>query len=50
MIVEAMKQFHDQPQTRDETKEGKVNKASTRFIDLFRRVAAENQQEKLTHD
>ena len=48
--MEPMKQVHDPPlQTRDETKDGKVNKASIRFVDLFRRIAAENQQEKLTH-
>jgi len=45
-----MKQVHDAPlPTRTDSKGDKVNKASNIFVDLFRRIAAEKQQEKLTH-
>jgi len=43
-----MKQVHDPPPpTRDESKDDKVNQASISFVNLFRRVAAESQKEKL---
>jgi hypothetical protein len=45
-----MKQVHDPPPpTRNESKGDKVKQASIAFVDLFRRIAAENQKEKLTH-
>jgi hypothetical protein len=45
-----MKQVHDHPQpARSETKDDKIRRASIVFVDLFRRIAAENQKEKLTH-
>jgi len=46
-----MKQIHNSPlPTRNDSKDGKVNKASVTFVDLFRRIAADSQKEKLTHD
>ena len=45
-----MKQVHDHPlPTKDESKDVKVNQASDTFVDLFRRIAAGNHKEKLTH-
>jgi len=45
-----MKQVHDPPlQARNEPKDDKANQASLSFVNLFRRVAAENQKERLTH-
>jgi hypothetical protein len=45
-----MKQVHDPPRpTRDESKDDKANQASISFVNLFRRVAAESQKEKLEH-
>ncbi|HEX9240184.1 MAG TPA: hypothetical protein VF910_05980 [Candidatus Bathyarchaeia archaeon] len=44
-----MKQVHDSPMpSRNESKDDKVNKASVTFVDLFRRIAADSQKEKLT--
>jgi len=49
LIVEPMKQVHDPPlPARNESKDDKANQASIRFVNLFRRVAAESQKEKLT--
>ena len=48
--MKPMKQIHDPPlPTRTESKDGKVNQASSTFIDLFRRVAADSQKEKLNN-
>jgi len=45
-----MKQVDDSPlPTRNESKDDKVNKASATFVDLFRRIAADSQKEKLTN-
>jgi hypothetical protein len=45
-----MKQVHEPRRpTRIEPKDGKVNKASIAFVDLFRRIAADSQKEKLTN-
>ena len=45
-----MKQVYDSPlPTRIKSKNGKVNKASVTFVDLFRRIAAESQKEKLAN-
>ncbi len=45
-----MKQVHDDPSpTGNECKDGRINKASVTFVDLFRRVAADSQKEKLTN-
>ena len=45
-----MKQVHDHPHpARTESKGDKVKQASIAFVDLFRRIAAESQKEKLTH-
>jgi len=34
--------------SRNESKDDKVNKPSVTFVDLFRRIAADSQKEKLT--
>ena len=48
--MKPMKQVHDPPlPTRNEPKDGKVNQASVTFVDLFRRVAADSQKEKLNN-
>jgi hypothetical protein len=48
--VEPMKHVHEPPlPTRNESREAKVNQASVTFVDLFRRVAADSQKEKLTN-
>jgi hypothetical protein len=45
-----MKQVNDSPlPTRNESKNDKLNKASVTFVNLFRRIAAESQKEKLTN-
>ena len=45
-----MKQVHEPHEpTKDDSKDGKANHGYLRFVDLFRRVAAENQQEKMTN-
>jgi len=50
MIVDPMKQGRDHPSpTRNESKDDNVNQASVKFVDLFRRIAAEGQKEKLTN-
>ena len=48
--MKPMKQVHEDPSpTRNESKDGRVNQASVTFVDLFRRVAADSQKEKLTN-
>jgi hypothetical protein len=45
-----MKQVHEPPQpTRNKSKDDKADQASISFVNLFRRIAAESQKEKLTH-
>jgi len=46
-----MKQVNDGPlPVRNEPKSGKPNEASMSFVNLFRRIAAESQKEKVTRD
>lgn len=48
--MKPMKQVHDPPlPIRSESKDGKANQASVTFVDLFRRVAADSQKEKLNN-
>ena len=48
--MEPMKRVHDSPPpARSESKDGKPNQASVTFVDLFRRIVAESQKEKLNH-
>jgi hypothetical protein len=45
-----MKQVHEPlSPTRNEARDGKVNKASIMFVDLFRRIAADSQMEKINN-
>jgi len=45
-----MKQVHDPPlPARNQPKDDKTDHGSISFVNLFRRIAAENQKEKLTH-
>jgi len=45
-----MKQVHDHsPPTEQVPKDDKIDKASLKFVDLFRRVVAESHKERLTH-
>jgi hypothetical protein len=45
-----MKQVHDPPpQARNQSKDDKPEQGSISFVNLFRRIAAENQKERLTH-
>jgi hypothetical protein len=45
-----MKQVHDPPlPARNQSKDDKPDQGSISFVNLFRRIVAENQKEKLTH-
>ena len=45
-----MKQVHEPREpSKSDSNDGKAKQGSVRFVDLFQRVAAENQQEKMTN-
>jgi hypothetical protein len=45
-----MKQVHDRSaHTEEVPKDAKIDEASLKFVDLFRRIVAESHKERLTH-